>query len=68
MTMEPKYPHVTVPMVGENGNSFSILARVRQALRQAGIDKTEIEAFTEDAMSGDYDHLLQVVMATVEVE
>lgn len=65
---EPKFPQVNVKMVGEDGNAFSILARVSGAMRKAGIDKGEIDQFTSEAMSGDYDHLLRTVMATVSVD
>lgn len=66
--MGVKYPDVTVELVGEDGNGFAILAIVRKALKKAGVPSGEIEAFTREATAGDYDHLLQTVMATVEVE
>lgn len=66
--MSVKYPHVTVPLVGEDGNGGMIIGRVRRALRKAGVPPLEIEAFTREATSGDYDHLLQTVTTTVEVE
>ena len=55
-------------MIGEDGNAFSIIGRVRQALREAGVERGEIDAFMAEAMSGDYDHLLQTVLAWVSVE
>lgn len=61
-----KYPHVTVQLSGEDGNAFFILGRVRKAMRQEGVSDEEIFAYTEEAMSGDYDHLLQTTMRTVE--
>ena len=54
----PKYPDVIVKLSGEDGNSMSIIARTRVALRKAKVSNEEITAFTEDAMSGDYDHTL----------
>lgn len=65
---EPKYPHATVDLIGEDGNSFSIIGRVQQALRRAKVDRGEIDAFTKEAMSGNYDHLLQTVMEWVSVD
>ena len=60
------YPDVTVRLVGEDGNSFAILGAVRKALKRAGHNDI-VEKFTEEATSGDYDHLLQTVMKYVDV-
>jgi hypothetical protein len=65
--MEPKFPHVEVELVGQNGNALAILGNVQRAMRQADVDKTDIDEMMAEAMSGDYDHLLQTVMATVAV-
>jgi hypothetical protein len=59
--MEPKYPHINVPLVGEDGNAFFILARCQSAARRGGLDFSEIQAFMKEAQSGDYDNLLQTV-------
>lgn len=61
----PKYPHVHVQLTDEDGNAFFIIGRVRRALRQAGVDEAEIEAFSAEAMAGNYDHVLQTVMRWV---
>lgn len=66
--MNVKYPDITVDLSGEDGNAFSILGRVRRALRRAGVANDEIETFSNEATSGDYDHLLQTVMKWVETE
>ena len=66
--MAIKYPHVKVNLSGEDGNAFFIIGRVRKALRRAGVSDEEIELFTEEVRSGDYDHLLQTVMRTVETD
>jgi hypothetical protein len=66
--MEPKYPHITVKLVGEDGNAFAILGRCQRAMRQAGLPKAEIDAFFTEAKSGDYNHLLQTCMRWFEVE
>ena len=63
----PKYPDIHVQLSGEDGNGFFIIGRVMKAMRQAKVPKEEITAFSEEAMSGDYDHLLRVCMETVEV-
>ena len=58
----------TVKLVGEDGNAFSIMAHVKQALRRARADKEYIDKYLKEATSGDYDHLLVVSMEYVDVE
>ena len=57
---------IKVKLIGEDGNAFFILGTVRKALRDAGL-KEEANEFMEKATSGDYDHLLAVVMEYVDV-
>lgn len=63
----PKYD-VTVQLTGQDGNAFSILKKVEDALKEVGADKSQIEAFHKEATSGDYDHLLRTCMEWVNVE
>jgi len=63
----PKHPDVTVRLVGEDGNAFSILGRVYSALRRAGY-RESAQKYIDDAKSGDYDNLLRVTMDYVNVE
>lgn len=65
--LKPKYPNVTVPLSAASGNSFDILTAVRLALRRAKVPQTEIALFTDEATTGDYDHLLQTCMKWVNV-
>lgn len=65
--MRPKHPEVTVQMAGQDGNAVAIVGRVQQALRHAGVEGAEISTFVSQALSGDYDHLLQTVIRWVEV-
>ena len=58
----------TVKLVGEDGNAFSIMGRVKKALMLAGADKDYIDRYLSEATSGDYDHLLVVSMEYVNVE
>ena len=58
---------VVVDILGQDGNAGAIIGRVRKALRRGG-HKDLIEQFTDEATSGDYDHLLQVVLEYVDVE
>lgn len=63
----PKYPDVEVELFGQDGNAFAIISRVRHALRLADVPAEEIGDFINEAMCGDYTHVLQTVMATVTV-
>ena len=65
---EPRYPGVSVPMVGHDGNAFAILGRVTTALRQAGVDPADVAEFRQQAMSGDYHTVLRTVMEWVDVD
>ena len=58
----------TVELIGQDGNAFSIMGRVKQALIRAGADKEYIDGYLEEATAGDYDHLLVVSMEYVDVE
>jgi hypothetical protein len=59
--------NIRVKLVGEDGNAFAILARVRTALRRGGRADL-VEPFTKEATSGNYTHLLATVMEYVEVD
>lgn len=59
-------PKVRCALVGEDGNAFAIMGRVTRALRANGYTKAEIDLYSKDAMSGDYDNLLRVSMSYVE--
>ena len=60
---------VEMELVGLDGNAFSLMgAFKREAVRQ-GVSKDEYNAVINDCMSGDYNHLLTVLLEnTVEPE
>lgn len=62
---EPKYPEVLVQLSNEDGNPLMIVGRTRSALRKYGLKEDEIIEFSKEALSGDYDHVLQTVMKWV---
>lgn len=53
-------------LVGVDGNAFAVMGYVRKAMKQSGFNEQEIKAYTDDAMSGDYDHLLAVSVEMVD--
>ena len=66
-TNTPKY-NVIVQLTGEDGNAFAIMGAVSKALRRAGASKEEINQYSMDSMSGDYDNLLRTAMKWVVVK
>ncbi|MCG3770020.1 MAG: hypothetical protein JW384_01154 [Nitrosomonadaceae bacterium] len=64
----PKYPNITVELLGRDGNAFAILGRVQKAMRRGGVPQDDIKKFMEEATKGDYDRLLTTVMSWVDVE
>jgi ABC-type sugar transport system substrate-binding protein len=65
--MPPKHPDITVTLTGQDGNAFAVLGRCREAAREAGLSEDEIAAFMDEAMAGDYEHLLKTAMRWFEV-
>ena len=65
--LTPKYPEIEVELLGHDSNAFAVLGTVRKALRRAGVSKEEIDEFTAEATSGDYDNLLATAFRWVEV-
>lgn len=62
-----KYPDIDVQLTGESGNALSIRGAVTKALKRGDVSSKEIDAFRTEAMSGDYDHVLQTAMKWVNV-
>lgn len=65
--MEPRYPDITVELLGFDSNAYSIIGKTAQALRRAGVSKDEINEYKKKATSGDYDDLLNVTENWVTV-
>jgi len=65
--MEPKYPNITVNLVGNDGNAMTILGQCTRTARLNGVSQDEIDAFFTEATSGNYDHLLQTCMRWFDV-
>jgi len=63
----PKYENISVKLVGLDGNAFSIMGRVLDAMKKANIPQSEIDAFLSEATSNNYDALLATVAKWVNV-
>lgn len=62
-----KYPDIIVQLSNQSGDGFLIVGRVMEALEGARVSEAEINQYREDALSGDYGHLLQTTMKWVKV-
>lgn len=57
-----------VKLTGEDGNAFNIIGKVRRALKEAKYSEEDINKFTEEATSGDYNSLLVTCGRWVDIE
>ena len=62
-----KYPNIKVKLTGTDGNAFSIMGKVKTALRTNGIPDSEVKLFLDEAMSGDYNKVIRTAMEWVTV-
>ena len=59
--MQIKHPEINIPLIGEDGNAFSILGRCTRQMKRNGLND-EVDEFIAQATAGDYDNLLVTVM------
>lgn len=58
---------VNLELVGVDGNAHAIMGAFRrQAQRQGNWNPEEIQSVIDEAMEGDYDHLLATIMTYCE--
>jgi hypothetical protein len=53
---------IELELVGLDGNAFSLMGAFQRAARKQSRTPEEIKAVMNDCTSGDYDHLLQVLV------
>ncbi len=63
----PKFENIQVQLTGMDGNAFSILGRVMDAMKKANVSQADIDEFIKDATSDNYDNLLTTVAKWVNV-
>lgn len=61
-------PPVPLDLTTVDGNAFMLIGAFRRAARRAGWSAADIERVQADATSGDYDHLLQVLIRHTTTE
>lgn len=64
---EIKFPDIEVQLTGRDGNAFAVMGAVTSAMRRAKVPRADIDEFMNEAMSGDYGHLLRTCAAWVAV-
>lgn len=57
---------LNLELVGVDGNAYAIMGLFRRQARREGWSEQEIETVIEEAMSGDYNHLLSTIMIYCE--
>lgn len=53
---------VQFDIANSDGNAFALIGGWKRAARREGWSEDDIEAVLVEAMSGDYDHLVQTIM------
>ena len=53
---------VNLNLLAIDSNAFSLIGAFRKQARKEGWSADEIKTVTDDAMSGNYDHLLSVLI------
>jgi len=61
-----KYP-ITIRLSGRSRIPDNVISRVAKALKLGGVSKTEVHQFREEAIGGDYDHVVAIAKRWVEV-
>ena len=57
---------VNLNLVGLNGNAFSLMGAFQKQARKEGWSRDEIQEVLTECQSGDYNHLLSVLMDRCE--
>ena len=52
----------TVKLIGQDGNAFSVMGRVKKALMQAGADKEYVDKYLKESTVGDMTRMFLVVI------
>jgi len=53
-------------LVGVDGNAFSVMGYVANAMHECKFSRQAIEEYRKNAMSSDYDHLLGVSIVMID--
>lgn len=59
-------PRVMLSLEGVDGNALSLIGAWRNAAREQGWGDAEIEAVSQEAITGDYAHVIRTLLAHSE--
>jgi hypothetical protein len=59
--------NIKVKLIGEDGNAYAILGKVKRALKEGGHPEL-VDAFMKEATASNYENLLHVVTEYVGVQ
>ena len=62
-----KYPNIEVKLSETDANAFAIVSKVKRTLKRNGVSKEELQEFIDEALSGDYDNVIQTCFRWVNV-
>jgi len=62
-----RYPETVVQLTGTDGNAFAVMGAVTVALKKAYATDAEIAEYQTEALSGDYNNLLEVSASWVQI-
>jgi 3-oxoacyl-[acyl-carrier-protein] synthase III len=65
MLAPPKYSNVALKIGETDSDPCAVVNAAARALRKAGAPPEEIDAFMKEALSRDYNHVLNTTMAWV---
>ena len=51
---------LSIDLHGPGGNAYNVMGQVKNILKQLRVPKEDIDAYLKEAMSSDYDNLLEV--------
>lgn len=63
ITRAAGWPKVRISLAGVDGNALSLIGAWRRAARTHGWPEAAIDAVSEEAMTGDYAHVLTTLLA-----
>jgi len=56
-----------VNLIGKDGNAFAIIGEVTKVMMEHGYDKKDVNEYLNEAMGGDYDHLIKTTMEYCDI-
>ena len=62
----PNMKKITLELEGLEGNAFALLATFSTQAKREGWSRADIDAVINEAQEGDYEHLLQTLIAHTE--